>query len=140
MIAASSFTGKELRRHWHGRHMFPTASRLVVFGFSVTGAIVLGPATALAQPEPVEPPKTRAEVLDAERREKVAELWPERESPLVARVNRLVERGFKEGLDSGEGADGPQGKDIRHHRYETGVSRKAPRTCAARVGANESQR
>jgi outer membrane protein assembly factor BamA len=91
-----------------GRQMFLNASRLLVVGLSVPGVIALGPATASAQPEPVEPPRTRAEAIQAERREKVAELWPERESPLVARVNQLVERGFKEGLDSGEGADGPQ--------------------------------
>ena len=53
-------------------------------------------------------PTTRAEAIAEARDEKVAELWPERQSPLVNKVNALVERGFKEGLDSGRGANGPQ--------------------------------
>src|SRR5262245_22655752 len=53
-------------------------------------------------------PQTRADVIRQERQEKEAELWPERQSPFVDRVNTLVERGFKEGLDSGQGANGPQ--------------------------------
>jgi hypothetical protein len=53
-------------------------------------------------------PTTREEAIAAERAEKVAELWPERTSPMVDTVNRLVERGFHEGLDSGKGANGPQ--------------------------------
>jgi outer membrane protein assembly factor BamA len=61
-------------------------------------------APAAAQPEP----QTRAAVIQQERQEKEAVLWPERQSPLVDRVNRLVERGFREGLDTGQGADGPQ--------------------------------
>jgi outer membrane protein assembly factor BamA len=61
-------------------------------------------APALAQTEP----QTRAAVIEQERREKEAVLWPEHQSPLVDRVNGLVERGFREGLDSGQGADGPQ--------------------------------
>ena len=53
-------------------------------------------------------PQTRADVIRQERQEKEAELWPERQSPFVNRVNALVERGLREGLDSGQGADGPQ--------------------------------
>jgi outer membrane protein assembly factor BamA len=53
-------------------------------------------------------PTTRAEAIAEARADKVAELWPERQSPLVNRVNGLVERGFKEGLDSGRGVNGPQ--------------------------------
>jgi hypothetical protein len=79
---------------------------------AVSGLVALGLAlnvvAASAQPDPAQEPKTRAEVIAAERQEKVAELWPERESPMVAQVNGLVERGFKEGLDSGKGADGVQ--------------------------------
>jgi outer membrane protein assembly factor BamA len=54
------------------------------------------------------PANTREEAIAAERAEKVAELWPERTSPMVDTVNRLVERGFNEGLDSGKGANGAQ--------------------------------
>jgi len=54
------------------------------------------------------PPTTRAEAIEAERADKVAELWPERQSPLVNRVNGLLERGFGEGLDNGRGVNGPQ--------------------------------
>ena len=53
-------------------------------------------------------PATREEVIANERADRVAELWPERQSPMVDTVNRLVERGFSEGLDSGKGSNGPQ--------------------------------
>jgi hypothetical protein len=53
-------------------------------------------------------PATREEAIAGERADKLAELWPERTSPMVDTVNRLVERGFSEGLDSGKGANGPQ--------------------------------
>ncbi len=65
---------------------------------------ILAAAPAAAQTEP----QTRADVIRQERQEKEAELWPERQSPFVNRVNELVERGLREGLDSGQGADGPQ--------------------------------
>jgi outer membrane protein assembly factor BamA len=55
-----------------------------------------------------EAPRTREEAIATERADKVAELWPERQSPLVNRVNALVERGFGEGLESGRGVNGPQ--------------------------------
>ena len=58
--------------------------------------------------EPAGPPHTRAAVIDSERAEKIAELWPERQSALVDLVNGFVERGFKEGLDTGRGANGVQ--------------------------------
>jgi hypothetical protein len=51
---------------------------------------------------------TRAEEIDQARRDKQARLWPERESPLVARANELVERGFREGIADGRGPSGPQ--------------------------------
>jgi outer membrane protein assembly factor BamA len=35
-------------------------------------------------------------------------MWPERESPLVREANALVERGFREGIEDGYGANGPQ--------------------------------
>ena len=73
---------------------------------SVLGA--QDPAAAGAQPPAAGAPATREQAIDQQRREKVAELWPERENPMVARVNRLVERGLREGLDSGKGANGLQ--------------------------------
>jgi outer membrane protein assembly factor BamA len=69
----------------------------VVFACGLAGS-------AAAQIEP----QTRAAVIQQERQEKEAVLWPERESPLVQQVNRLIERGFREGLDSGQGSDGLQ--------------------------------
>jgi outer membrane protein assembly factor BamA len=66
-------------------------------------------APCLAQQTPTDTtPTTREEAIAAERAGKLAELWPERTSPMVDTVNRLVERGFSEGLDSGKGANGPQ--------------------------------
>jgi len=65
-------------------------------------------APVSAQQTGTNPPNTREEAIAAERADKLAELWPERQSPMVDTVNRLVERGFKEGLDSGKGANGPQ--------------------------------
>ena len=57
---------------------------------------------------PSTPPQTRAEAIAADRADKVAELWPERQNALVDLANGLVERGFKEGLDSGKGSNGIQ--------------------------------
>jgi hypothetical protein len=53
-------------------------------------------------------PKTRTEQIEEARRDKQARLWPERESPLVDRVNKLVERGLFDGFESGKGANGWQ--------------------------------
>ena len=53
-------------------------------------------------------PTTRAEEIERQRRDKQARLWPERESPLVEQVNKLVERGLYEGLESGKGANSGQ--------------------------------
>ena len=52
--------------------------------------------------------KTRAEEIELARRDRVARLWPERESPMVQQANKLLERGFKEGASTGKGANGPQ--------------------------------
>jgi hypothetical protein len=68
----------------------------------ILGALVATPAAAQTAPE------TRADVIRQARQEKEAELWPERQSPFVNQVNALVERGLRDGLDSGQGADGPQ--------------------------------
>src|SRR5215510_10514247 len=51
---------------------------------------------------------TRAEEIAQARRDQQARLWPERESPKVAHANALAERGFREGIDDGRGASGPQ--------------------------------
>jgi len=66
--------------------------------------ILLTLSTALLYPQP----KTRTEEIEHERREKLAVLWPERESPLVDTVNRMVERGLLDGARSGEGKNGWQ--------------------------------
>lgn len=51
---------------------------------------------------------TRAEEIAQARRDQEARLWPERESPMVAHANALAERGFREGIEDGRGASGPQ--------------------------------
>jgi hypothetical protein len=51
---------------------------------------------------------TRAEEIEQARRDKEVRLWPERESPLVVHAEALAERGFREGIDDGRGASGPQ--------------------------------
>lgn len=48
-------------------------------------------------------PKTRAEAIELQRREKIARLWPERDSPIAALVNGLVERGLLDGVAEGRG-------------------------------------
>jgi outer membrane protein assembly factor BamA len=47
-------------------------------------------------------------MINQERSDKRAMLWPERQSPLVSEVNKLVERGFLSGFESGQGANGWQ--------------------------------
>jgi outer membrane protein assembly factor BamA len=71
-------------------------------------AAVLVAAPVLAQEPAPGPPQTRAEAIADERSAKVAELWPQRQSPMVDRMNALVERGLQEGLASGRGANGAQ--------------------------------
>jgi Omp85 superfamily domain len=76
---------------------------------ALTTMLVLGCIGSMsAQQQPTDVPSTREEAIASERADKVAELWPERQSPMVDTVNRLVERGFNEGLESGKGANGPQ--------------------------------
>lgn len=79
-----------------------------VGGAALVGGLFLPGSPTYAQEPATNVPTTRAEAIAEARDEKVAELWPERQSPLVNKVNALVERGFKEGLDSGRGANGPQ--------------------------------
>ena len=54
------------------------------------------------------PATTRLGLIELARRQKDATLWPERESPLVSRVNGLMDRGLIEGIRSGEGNNGWQ--------------------------------
>ena len=81
---------------------------------------------------------TRAEEIELARRQKHATLWPEREGPLVARANRLLDRGLIEGIRSGQGNNGWQlalhrhalgaGPDVRHRLPPFGpVPRRAER-------------
>jgi len=74
----------------------------------ITLVLVAVAVPSLAQQQPATGATTREETITAERNDKVAELWPERTSPIVDRANRLVERGFREGLDSGKGGNGAQ--------------------------------
>src|SRR6185369_7664095 len=74
---------------------------------AVVGVLGVGPRTHAQEPATVAP-TTRAETIAEARAERVAELWPEHQSPLVNKVNGLLERGFSEGLDSGRGVNGPQ--------------------------------
>ena len=53
-------------------------------------------------------PKTRTEEIEQQRRDKMARLWPEQQSPLVDEVNKLVERGLLSGAETGKGANGWQ--------------------------------
>jgi len=64
--------------------------------------------SSLAQEPGTTPPQTRAEAIGAERAEKIAELWPERQNAMVDLVNGFAERGLNEGLDSGKGSNGVQ--------------------------------
>jgi len=65
------------------------------------------PAAAIAQDEPK--PKTRAEAIELQRREKIARLWPESKSPIAEIANSFVERGLLDGVSTGlGGGNGPQ--------------------------------
>lgn len=67
--------------------------------------VAVFPPPVLAQSSPTAPqgqePTTRAEVIEQQRRDKIARLWPEYESPIVSELNRLVERGLLS--DAGQG-------------------------------------
>ena len=81
---------------------------LVAGGAGRAWAQVPGAPAAEPAPDAAPPPQTRAEAIEQARREKAALLWPEHESPMVRQVNSLLERGLKEGLESGLGASGLQ--------------------------------
>jgi len=70
--------------------------------------VTLLPVLVVLRAPDVGAQSTRAEEIEQARRDKQARLWPERESPLVARANELAERGFREGIEDGRGASGPQ--------------------------------
>jgi hypothetical protein len=87
--------------------LYPRTLRVMIERLQMTAVILLVlVATPLRAQDTT--PATRTEAVEQERREKIATLWPERENPLVKRVNNLVERGFREGLDSGKGVNGMQ--------------------------------
>ncbi|MGD8815565.1 MAG: hypothetical protein PVJ51_00160 [Acidobacteriota bacterium] len=85
-----------------GRHLPALCALLAALSFA--------PA-AIAQQEPAQQesaqqdrgPRTRAELIEMERREKIARLWPERQSPIAQMANGFVERGLLEGVRSGLG-------------------------------------
>src|SRR5262249_10195666 len=83
----------------------PTAHQVIVLGWACVSLAM--PARA-QEPPAGGAPQTRAEVIATDRADKVAQLWPERQNAMVDLVNGLAERGFKEGLDSGRGANGLQ--------------------------------
>ena len=65
-------------------------------------------STTAQTPAATPAPATRLEQMELARRQKYATLWPEHESPLVVKANRLETRGFVEGIQSGEGNSGWQ--------------------------------
>jgi hypothetical protein len=84
---------------------------LLAWGLFASAALAQAPAAGEAQTpagSPAAPPTTRAGQIELARRQKDATLWPEREHPLVERVNRLLDRGLIEGIRTGEGNNGWQ--------------------------------
>ena len=79
----------------------PPRSRILLVGFAL---LLFFPGSHLLGQQF----KTRAEEIQQARREKRARLWRETESPIVQRVNALVERGLLEGTATGKGANGWQ--------------------------------
>lgn len=90
------------------RRAAPTYSRARWRAFLALAAVasVSGLAgTAQAQEEG---PTTRAELIEQQRREKRARLWPERDSPIARAVDGFVERGLLDDVQAGLGGNGPQ--------------------------------
>jgi len=80
-------------------------------GLSASTVLAQAPTAGDAQTPPASlaaQATTRLGLIELARRQKDATLWPERESPLVGRVNRLMDRGLIEGIRSGEGSNGWQ--------------------------------
>lgn len=53
-------------------------------------------------------PRTRAELIERDRREKKIALWPERQSPIATIINDEIERGLLDGFENGRGKNGFQ--------------------------------
>jgi hypothetical protein len=51
---------------------------------------------------------SRTEQIDQQRRDKESKLWPERTAGLIRKLNELVDRGFLEGGNAGQGTNGFQ--------------------------------
>ena len=93
------------------RHGSRWLGAVLAWGMSASVALAQAPTAGDAQTpsaSPATPPATRVEQIELARRQKDATLWPEREHPLVARVNRLLDRGLIEGIRTGEGNNGWQ--------------------------------
>ena len=90
--------GSDRLSGWRARAVCP----LIVILFAA-----LFPVTAHAQDAPK--PRSRAEAIEQQRREKRARLWPDRQSPIAEMVNGFVERGLLDGVKTGlGGGNGPQ--------------------------------
>jgi outer membrane protein assembly factor BamA len=108
------------------------------FASVVAVLVCLGPVAAPAHAQ-----STRAEEIDMARRDKQARLWPERESPLVRQANDLVERGFREGIEDGYGANGPQvvlGGMRSGHGMSFGVGYRKTDIWGERIGVRTTGR
>ena len=105
-------------RGWRSRHQLPSGALVLAAVFcaalaQVSAAQTDSPDAAAVQQSITQaagnaPIQTRTEAIARERAEKLAELWPERQNAMVDLVNGYAERGLKEGLDSGKGANGLQ--------------------------------
>jgi len=96
---------------WRGHRyrMYEATTELRYMSWRALGAATVAAFLVfLSLAPPSSAQTTRAEEIDMARRDKQARLWPERESPLVRQANDLVERGFREGVEDGYGANGPQ--------------------------------
>ena len=84
---------------------------MLASGLSASTVLAQAPTAGDAQAPSASPAAqatTRLELIEFARRQKDATLWPERESPLVARVNRLMDRGLIQGIRTGDGNNGWQ--------------------------------
>jgi outer membrane protein assembly factor BamA len=89
-------------------HAFTWLWAALVWNLGGLSPVAAQTSTGAQTPSTAQAPATRAEQIELARRQKHATLWPERESPLVVRANRLVDRGLTAGIKSGEGANGWQ--------------------------------
>ena len=93
------------------RHRCQWLGAVLAWGLSASIALAQASTAGDAQTpsaSPAAPPETRVGQIELARRQKDATLWPEREHPLVVRVNRLLDRGLIEGIRTGEGNNGWQ--------------------------------